>query len=92
VCAARRRARRPVPSLIGIICKSKPAYRAYQASAWDTLRRPVSQDPRSGSLSSLSTRLYYADLAAVAPAAGQLPSIELPAAQATARDQLHMCC
>jgi uncharacterized protein YegL len=63
-------------------------YRAYQASAWDTLKRPVSQDPRSGSLSSLSTRLYYSDLAAVAPAAGQMPSIELPAAQATARDQL----
>jgi hypothetical protein len=63
-------------------------YRAYQASAWDTLKRPASQDPRDGALSGYSSRLYYPNLAPVAPGSGQLPSIELPGAQNTARDQL----
>lgn len=63
-------------------------YRAYQSSAWDMLKRPPSQDPPNGVLTGLTPRRYFSELASVAPAAGQLPSIELPAAQTTARDQL----
>lgn len=65
-------------------------FRVYGASAWDTLARPVAQDPRDGALKSLSERLYYPNLATVAPVPGEAPSIELPNGQTNARDQLQL--
>jgi len=67
-------------------------HRAYGASGWETIVRPPSQDPRAGRLSSLSSRLYWPELANVAPAAGQAPRIDLvdQNARNTARSELKM--
>lgn len=51
--------------------------RQYAASGWETLARPVLQDPRSGQLNAFITREYYPELVNVAPGAGQDPTIEL---------------
>jgi len=72
--------------------------RAYKASAWDVLVRDPSLDPVA---TYTRGRVLYKDLIAVAPAAGQAPSIEIgtydsktktyqinTAAQATARETL----
>ncbi|MBI5563755.1 MAG: discoidin domain-containing protein [Chloroflexi bacterium] len=48
--------------------------RIFGADAWTTMTRPPEQDPRN---SGWPWRLYWPELAAVAPAPGQLPTIEL---------------
>lgn len=53
-------------------------YRVYQASAWETLTRPVSEDPRDGQRSALPVRLSYPELAQVAPEEDEEPEIDLP--------------
>ncbi len=52
-------------------------HRSYGASAWETLLRQPSQDPRPGVLRYYPTRLYWPELANVAPPANQLPRIDL---------------
>ena len=42
-------------------------YRVYGASAWETLIRPLSEDPRDGNLSILDVRLYHQELVDAAP-------------------------
>lgn len=64
--------------------------RCYAASGWDTLKRAVSADPRDGQRGSLPTRLYHQELVAVAPAAGQAPSLQLPGGQTAARAALQI--
>ncbi len=65
--------------------------RVYGASAWDTLARPPAEDPAdAGNQNVGGARLYYPELANFAPTAGNAPSLELPASQATARDQLQI--
>ncbi|MEM7343762.1 MAG: VWA domain-containing protein [Chloroflexota bacterium] len=65
--------------------------RVYNASAWDTLTRPPAQDPAAAANNnSRGVRLYYPELANFAPAANTAPSLQLPASQSTARDQLNI--
>jgi len=52
--------------------------RAYGASCWETLARAVSADPRVGQQATLPVRIHHPELAAVAPAAGNDPAIDLP--------------
>ena len=52
--------------------------RVYGASAWDTLARAVSADPRDGQRATLPVRIHHPELAAVAPAAGADAAIDLP--------------
>ncbi len=52
--------------------------RVYGDSAWTTLVRPVSDDPRDGQRSAVPARLYHAELVDVAPADGDDPEIDLP--------------
>jgi calcium-activated chloride channel regulator 4 len=52
--------------------------RVYGDSAWTTLVRPVSEDPRDGQRTSLPVRLYHAELVDVAPAEGEDPIVDLP--------------
>ena len=54
-------------------------YRLYRASDWETLARVPALDPRDGVLMNYPKRLYYPELAAVAPLAGQAPRIDLVA-------------
>jgi len=61
-------------------------YRVYQAAAWQTLSRKVSKDPRDGERKSLPKRIYYSELAAVAPTENR-HEIELPG---TARSDLEI--
>ncbi|NCC34520.1 MAG: VWA domain-containing protein, partial [Chloroflexia bacterium] len=65
-------------------------HRVYAASAWQTLARPLNQDPRNGARMTAPVRLFHPELAAVAPAPGQPPRIDLTnvAAQANARNAL----
>lgn len=60
-------------------------YRTFSASGWETVARTPANDPPG----TRGTRLYWEDLAPKAPAAGQDPSVELPAARTTARDALN---
>ncbi len=62
--------------------------RVYGASAWETLARPLEQDPRDGARSTQPVRIYWPELAAVAPGAGEIARLELPGAQANARAAL----
>jgi len=70
--------------------KKTAQYRVFGASGWETLARPLSDDPREGQRSSGPTRLFHPELAAVAPVAGATPRIDLnsSAAQAEARNAL----
>ncbi|MEI8305574.1 MAG: carboxypeptidase regulatory-like domain-containing protein [Chloroflexales bacterium] len=52
-------------------------HRVYHASGWETLARPPALDPRDGVLKTYPTRLYYPELADVAPLPGQAPRIDL---------------
>jgi len=63
-------------------------YRFFGASAWETIARPTTEDPRDGDRRFYWERLPYPELATVAPTAGQNSSIQLPAGQAQARSQL----
>jgi calcium-activated chloride channel regulator 3/4 len=59
----------------------------YGASGWETLARKVSEDPRDGKRAALPVRLYYPELAGVAPAANTSP---LPILPGTARSDLEI--
>jgi hypothetical protein len=62
--------------------------RAYEADCWTTLVRAVSADPRNPpDQSTLPIRIYHPELAAVAPAAGADPAIDLVTGH-TARSEL----
>lgn len=61
--------------------------RVYNASAWQVLARPKSEDPQN---SSAELRPYWPELAAVAPGSGAMPQIELPAGRDAARAQLQI--
>jgi hypothetical protein len=65
-------------------------HRNYGASAWETLARPISQDPRDGDRVNLPVRLYYSELASVAPGPGADSPIELEAQQSQARSVLNI--
>ncbi|MFQ3630710.1 carboxypeptidase regulatory-like domain-containing protein, partial [Roseiflexus sp.] len=52
-------------------------HRVYLASGWETLVRPLSDDPRPGILRNMWKRLYHPELIAVAPTSGQAPRIDL---------------
>ncbi|NNJ11527.1 hypothetical protein EKD04_014415 [Chloroflexales bacterium ZM16-3] len=64
-------------------------YRVYRASGWETLVRQPALDPRDGVLRNYPTRIYYPELAAAAPLAGQAPRIDL-VANNTARSALQI--
>lgn len=53
-------------------------HRVYGASGWETLARSQSNDPRDGKRLALPERIYYPELATVAPGAGQAAQIDLP--------------
>ena len=63
--------------------------RVYGASGWATLVRPLALDPRNGVLENSPRRLYYSELASVAPQAGQAPRIDL-VSNNTARSALQI--
>jgi hypothetical protein len=67
--------------------KKTAQYRVYEASAWDTLVRPVSDDPRDGERVSLPVRIYYPELVDVKPVGNQDAPIDLPG---TARSALNI--
>ena len=58
--------------------KETAQFRVYGACGWDTLVRPVSEDPREGNRTSLPKRLYHEELIKVAPAADKDAAINLP--------------
>lgn len=62
-------------------------HRVYGASAWDTLTRPVSDDPRNGERVSLPVRVYYPELKDAKPSGNQDAPIDLPG---TARSALNI--
>lgn len=62
-------------------------HRVYDASAWETLVRPPTADPKDGQRQALPQRLYYPELAGVAPGSGTAPRIDLPG---TARSDLEI--
>lgn len=62
-------------------------YRVYQASGWETLARPVSEDPRDSERRALPPRLYYPELADVAPHHDEDAPLDLPG---NARDALNI--
>lgn len=57
-------------------------YRVYGATAWETLIRPSSEDPRDGSRRARVPRSYYPDLVAFAPEGNDNASLELPSPNA----------
>ena len=58
--------------------------RVYGASGWETLARPLADDPRDGKRRGQAIRIFYPELGAVAPAAEEPPAIDLPDAAARA--------
>ncbi len=67
--------------------KNTAQHRVYGASGWETLARSVADDPRDGDLKALPKRIYYPELAGVAPGADDDPTIDLPG---TARSNLEI--
>lgn len=57
-------------------------HRVHGASAWETIARSPSSDPRTGSL---GKRVFYPELAAVAPTGTNLPAVNLPSSAARAK-------
>jgi len=62
--------------------------RTYTASCWDTVARPPSEDPRSGSSSAVLRYDYSTLLSQVAPTGGSAPTVELPGNAAVARSAI----
>jgi fibronectin type 3 domain-containing protein len=52
-------------------------HRVYGTSAWETLARPLSADPRDGQRSTVPVRLFHPELVSVAPTANLAPRIDL---------------
>ncbi|MFO7633863.1 MAG: LamG-like jellyroll fold domain-containing protein [Caldilinea sp.] len=73
-------------STVGANRTNTAHYRVFQASAWDTVSRSPNDDPQAVR----GSRLYWPELAAKKPAAGQDPSIELPANRTAARASLNI--
>jgi hypothetical protein len=74
--------------IIGPGRTSNAQFRTYGASAWETLVRPLVDDQRTNA-STKPLRIYHPVLlTAQPPDLNQLPSLELPGAQATARSNL----
>ena len=67
-------------------------YRVYNASAWETLIRPTSQDPRQAARSAVRERTYYSEMATVAPSGNSDASVELllTGAETQARSELNV--
>ncbi|MBN2003182.1 MAG: hypothetical protein JXA21_07470 [Anaerolineae bacterium] len=63
--------------------RNNAQYRVFNASAWETLARPTSQDPRQAARYALRERSYYAELEAAAPIGNNDASLELTAADAS---------
>ncbi len=61
-------------------------YRSFQASGWEVVARSPNDDPQA----QRGQRIYWPDLAAKQPPAGQDPSVELPANQTAARASLNI--
>jgi hypothetical protein len=61
-------------------------YRTYQASGWETVARPPTDDPHAVR----GQRLHWPELAAKEPAADEHPSVELPANRNQARSALNI--
>ena len=53
-------------------------HRVYGASGWVTLSREPSEDPRDGEIAILPERIFYAELAEVAPGDDEDAQIDLP--------------
>ena len=70
--------------------KKTAQHRMYKASGWETLVRPLSEDPRTEEIQAVFERYYYPELSGVAPIEGQNPSLELPNAQSQARSELNI--
>jgi formylglycine-generating enzyme required for sulfatase activity len=60
-------------------------YRMYEASAWETLARPTSLDPRKSATTARTTRRFWSDLVDVAPSARGDASLQLPLGEVHAR-------
>lgn len=58
--------------------KKTAQHRVYGASAWETLIRPVADDPQDGERSAQADRVFYSELGDVDPEGNQDSSIELP--------------
>jgi len=65
--------------------RNNAQYRVFNASAWETLARPTSQDPRQAARYAIRERNYYAELEAAAPIGNNNASLELTAADASAQ-------
>lgn len=52
-------------------------HRAYGASGWETLARPLSEDPKDGARAAIPPRLHHGDLTKVAPGADEDARIDL---------------
>jgi hypothetical protein len=67
-------------------------YRVYNASAWETLIRPTSQDPRQAARMAVRVRSHFIELTPFAPTRNQDASLELPdpAASTQARSALNI--
>lgn len=67
-------------------------YRVYNASAWETLSRPTSQDPRQAALLAVRPRTYFSEFSAISFSNNQEASIELldSSARMQARSELNI--
>lgn len=67
-------------------------YRVYNASAWETLIRPTSQDPRRADRLAVRQRTYYPEMATAVPDSNQDASVELTMTdiEAQARSELNI--
>ena len=63
-------------------------YRIYEAAGWETLARPISQDPQLPWWSTVPIRLYHSDLASVKPDPDTDARIDL--SPGTARSELNI--
>lgn len=64
-------------SYVGNNTRQTAQHRVYAASGWETVARPLAQDPRDGLRNNRPVRLYYPELAQVAPTGTNPPRIDL---------------
>ena len=65
--------------------RNNAQFRVFNASAWEVLTRPTSQDPRAAARMALRGRSHYPELAAVAPVGNSDASLELTLADGSLR-------
>lgn len=65
--------------------RNNAQFRVFNASAWEVLTRPTSQDPRAAARMALRVRSHYPELAAVAPVGNSDASLELLLADGSLR-------